>query len=53
MKETATQVLLRTSQKWYKIRNFDVTTRRKLMLLPEKEFEAELLKLRHVIKFVA
>ncbi|MEA5620865.1 hypothetical protein VB711_23930 [Cronbergia sp. UHCC 0137] len=42
MKETATQVLIRTSAKWYRIRHLSPCTRKRLMTLSEKEFETEL-----------
>ena len=42
MQETATQVLIRVSKKWYRIRYLDPYTRKRLMLLSEEEFEVEL-----------
>ena len=50
MKETATQVLIRTSQRWYKIKDLDSNVRRLLMSLSEAEFELELHK---ILKLVA
>lgn len=42
MKETAAQILIRTSQRWYKIRHLDSDTRKYLMSLSENEFKIEL-----------
>ena len=42
MQETATQVLIRVSKKWYRIRYLDPDTRKRLMSLSEEEFEIEL-----------
>lgn len=42
MQETATQVLIRVSKKWYRIRYLDPDTRKRLMFLSEEEFEIEL-----------
>ncbi len=42
MKETATEVLIRTSGKWYRIRHLNPCIRKRLMSLSEDEFETEL-----------
>ncbi len=43
--ETAAQALLRTAQRYYKIRHLDSTTRKQLMALTQKEFDDEYKKL--------
>ena len=45
MQETATQILIRVSKKWYRIRYLDPCTRKRLMLLSDEEFDVELQKL--------
>jgi hypothetical protein len=45
MKESATQILLRTAQKWHRIRHLDPETRKRLMDLPEEDFKSEFQRL--------
>jgi hypothetical protein len=45
MQETATQVLIRVSKKWYRIQHLDSDTRKRLMLLSDEEFDVEIQKL--------
>lgn len=45
MQETAAQVLVRTSQRWYQIRHLEPAIRKHLMSLPEEEFTAKLRQL--------
>ncbi len=44
-KETAAQVLLRTAQRYYKIRHLDSAIRKRLMALKPEDFDDEYKKL--------